>query len=298
MGNYGYKSQHLRSSFETNSSQTTYQIKRLIITTYKHTNTQTRIIAITMYTPYSRTRSQCPPTAKDSCPPSPDLALSQLMALLDPIIYGTPATTLTVPQVRRDHLRRTITPRFDVHEAATEYILEGEVPGLGDKSKLDIQFTDHKTLSVRGILEHTRAIATPTVTSSKVPREAASASSRSPNPTVENIQDESDTVSTMSADEFEVILMPSSEKADPVKPPSSPPAKEKSETTVENENPVSKNENSRVWVSERAFGSFQRTFSFPGPIDIDNVIASLDCGLLRIVVPKKTQNVAKKIVVG
>lgn len=185
-----------------------------------------------------------------------------------------------------------------MHEAATEYILEGEVPGLGDKSKLDIQFTDHKTLSVRGILEHTPAIATPAVTSSKVPREAASASPKSLNPTVESTQDESDTVSTMSADEFEVILIPSSEKVDPVKPPSSPPAKEKSETTVENENPVSKNENSRVWVSERAFGSFQRTFSFPSPIDIDNVIASLDCGLLRIVVPKRTQNVAKKIVIG
>lgn len=181
-------------------------------------------------------------------------------------------------------------------ETATEYVLEGELPGLKDKSKLDIQFTDHKTLSVRGMLERSR-ITAPRATSSEVSREAAPASPRSLNPTVESMQDESDTTSTTSADEFEIIFTPPSEKVDLVRSPSPTPAKERSETTVENANPVNKNENSRAWVSERVFGSFQRIFSFPGSIDIDNVNASLDSGLLRIVVPKRAQSVAKNIVV-
>lgn len=189
-----------------------------------------------------------------------------------------------------------VVPRFDVLETATEYVLEGELPGLKDKSKLDIQFTDHRTLSVRGTLERS-PITAPGVTSSEVSRVAAPASPRSLNPTVESTHDESDTASAISADEFEVIFTPSSEKVNLVRSPSPTPTKERSETAVENANPVSKNENSKAWVSERAFGSFQRIFSFPGFIDIDNVNASLDSGLLRIVVPKRAQSAAKKIVV-
>lgn len=191
-----------------------------------------------------------------------------------------------------------VAPRFDVLETATEYVLEGELPGLKDKSKLDIQFTDHKTLSVRGTLERS-PITAPGVTSSEVSRAAAPASPRSLNPTVESTQDESDTASAMSADEFEVIFTPSSEKVDLVRSPSPTPTptKERSETAIENANSAGKNEISRAWVSERAFGSFQRIFSFPGFIDIDNVSASLDSGLLKIVVPKRAQSAAKKIVV-
>lgn len=43
----------------------------------------------------------------------------------------------------------------------------------------------------------------------------------------------------------------------------------------------------RYWVSERSVGEFQRSFSFPGAVDIDAVKASLEHGILKIVVPKK-----------
>lgn len=51
----------------------------------------------------------------------------------------------------------------------------------------------------------------------------------------------------------------------------------------------------KYWVSERTVGSFQRSFSFPSETDQDNVKASLEHGILKIVVPKKEKRVAKKI---
>ncbi|EXJ59228.1 hypothetical protein A1O7_06660 [Cladophialophora yegresii CBS 114405] len=40
------------------------------------------------------------------------------------------------------------------------------------------------------------------------------------------------------------------------------------------------------WVSERSVGEFARSFSFPIPVDQDNVKASMKNGILSIVVPK------------
>ncbi|ETI21816.1 hypothetical protein G647_05885 [Cladophialophora carrionii CBS 160.54] len=40
------------------------------------------------------------------------------------------------------------------------------------------------------------------------------------------------------------------------------------------------------WVSERSVGEFARSFSFPNPVDQDNVKASMKNGILSIVVPK------------
>ncbi|KAF8455108.1 HSP20-like chaperone, partial [Terfezia claveryi] len=45
------------------------------------------------------------------------------------------------------------TPSFDVIETNEAYILEGELPGLSDKGAVDIEFTDHQTLLVKGKIE-------------------------------------------------------------------------------------------------------------------------------------------------
>ncbi|RPB16070.1 HSP20-like chaperone, partial [Morchella conica CCBAS932] len=136
--------------------------------------------------------------------------------------------------------RTVFTPRFDVQETAVEYVLEGEFPGLSNKSKLDIQFTDHKTLSVRGVLE-------------------------------------------------KKVL----EQNKSCERPSGPAPISTKKIVIEN-TPTNK---VKTWVSERAFGPFQRTFSFPGVIDIEDVSASLEAGLLRIRVPKKTQLTTRKITI-
>lgn len=54
----------------------------------------------------------------------------------------------------------------------------------------------------------------------------------------------------------------------------------------------------RYWVSERSVGEFHRTFAFPGHVDQDSVRASLNNGILSVVVPKTAASGAKKITIG
>ncbi|CAZ84491.1 unnamed protein product [Tuber melanosporum] len=53
----------------------------------------------------------------------------------------------------------TTTPKFDVRELPSAYILEGEFPGIDDTSSLCIEFTDRSTLLIHGRLE--RAVTEP-----------------------------------------------------------------------------------------------------------------------------------------
>jgi len=48
------------------------------------------------------------------------------------------------------------------------------------------------------------------------------------------------------------------------------------------------------WVSERSVGEFARSFSFPNPVDHDNVKASMKNGILSIVVPKMQKAKSQK----
>lgn len=43
----------------------------------------------------------------------------------------------------------------------------------------------------------------------------------------------------------------------------------------------------RYWVAERSVGELQRSFSFPRQVEVESVKASLEDGVLRIVVPKR-----------
>ncbi|RPB03584.1 HSP20-like chaperone, partial [Choiromyces venosus 120613-1] len=42
----------------------------------------------------------------------------------------------------------------------------------------------------------------------------------------------------------------------------------------------------KVWVAERNVGEFQRGFTLPGSVDVERVEATLEYGVLRIIVPK------------
>ncbi|KAJ5543488.1 HSP20-like chaperone [Penicillium sp. DV-2018c] len=54
----------------------------------------------------------------------------------------------------------------------------------------------------------------------------------------------------------------------------------------------------RFWASERSVGEFQRSFTFPSPVDPDKTSASLKNGILSIEVPKATVATSKKITIG
>ncbi|PWW72777.1 HSP20-like chaperone [Tuber magnatum] len=53
--------------------------------------------------------------------------------------------------------------------------------------------------------------------------------------------------------------------------------------------------NLKATVGEGRVGAFQRNFTFPGSIDVDAVRATLDYGVLRIVVPKLVKARARRI---
>lgn len=63
-------------------------------------------------------------------------------------------------------------------------------------------------------------------------------------------------------------------------------------------NGPAKSQQPRYWVSERSVGEFQRSFSFPTPVDVDGVKAGLEHGLLRVTVPKLEQKMGQRIMVS
>lgn len=132
-------------------------------------------------------------------------------------------------------------PNFDVYETPNEYVLEGELPGLCDKSKVQIEFTDAQTLLVRGHIERSH--------------EQDAQRRKSLKPTVED----------------------------------------EGEATKKELARTKEADKTKYWVSERNVGEFQRSFSFPGAVDLDLVKASLEHGILKIVVPKKVQAGSRKI---
>ncbi|KAG0642265.1 HSP20-like chaperone [Tuber brumale] len=158
---------------------------------------------------------------------------SDIFSLLD--------ETSRVPQ--RTNRRGAFSPSFDVHETEQSYILEGELPGLHDKSNLSIEFTDPQTLLVRGKTERSHQ---------------------------ESSDGNEPAVTKKDKKEGQQEAKGGTEEKD-------------------------KDSRPRYWVSERAVGEFQRSFSFPSYVDMDAVKASLAHGILKIVVPKKQSQIAKRI---
>ncbi|MEA4909050.1 MAG: Hsp20/alpha crystallin family protein [Chloroflexi bacterium] len=56
--------------------------------------------------------------------------------------------------------------------------------------------------------------------------------------------------------------------------------------TIQGEFKNDRNENDSYLLQERPFGRFYRTLTLPGPLDANNVEASLDNGVLTLRVPK------------
>lgn len=54
----------------------------------------------------------------------------------------------------------------------------------------------------------------------------------------------------------------------------------------------------KYWVSERSVGEFSRTFSFPTPVDHDNVSAALNNGVLSVTIPKARKKEARRIAIN
>ncbi|KAF3939381.1 hypothetical protein ABW19_dt0208556 [Dactylella cylindrospora] len=153
------------------------------------------------------------------------------------------------PFFRHQNLNfNSFSPSFDVKETKDSYILDGELPGISDKSALDLSFVDANTLVIKGRIERNNESGRP---------EAAGKEGG------ENTHYHSPTVEEEGSSSTEVTKTSGNTEVGPAQ------------------------ESDKYWVRERYVGEFQRAFSFPQNVDHEAVKASLKDGILSVVVPKK-----------
>lgn len=56
-----------------------------------------------------------------------------------------------------------------------------------------------------------------------------------------------------------------------------------------------KNEDNKVKTFEKSYGSFKRSFGVPSTVDDSKIEAKFENGVLDLILPKKTESLAKKI---
>ncbi|KAF8244778.1 HSP20-like chaperone, partial [Wilcoxina mikolae CBS 423.85] len=177
---------------------------------------------------------------------------------------------------KHNRTNRAFSPRFDVYETDDAYHLYGDLPGVSDKKSVGIEFSDPRTLLVTGRVERwfpkpttTTTTTTTTIEEQQQQQQQPEEKRRSLNPTVEDTDDE---------DDFSVVTAATSsvEKQQ----------HKEEEEQQQQQQQQEEEEKRKVWLAERTFGTFQRTFSFPTPVALEDVSAKLENGLLQIVVPK------------
>ena len=155
--------------------------------------------------------------------------------------------------------------RANVSETETEYRVELEAPGY-QKSEINIEFGgDGKSLTIAGKSE-------------KSFEQGPSDEAVKPHSvTVEEVPEESDQPSTSgskkSSGKQESTAVAETNKSKEVGGPAAP----------------------KYWISERSVGSFSRTFTFRTGLDPEKATASLEHGVLTVVIPKATKHTVKKI---
>lgn len=54
----------------------------------------------------------------------------------------------------------------------------------------------------------------------------------------------------------------------------------------------------KIWKKEFSFFNFERTFNLPESVDVENISASYEAGILNITIHKKTEVAPKQITIG
>ncbi|KAJ1323303.1 HSP20 family protein [Microdochium nivale] len=166
------------------------------------------------------------------------------------------------------------TPRFDISETESAYHIQGELPGL-TKDNLDIDFTDAQTITVRGKIQR---VAPSQTTEDVVVEDIAT-----PQSPASSTVDHHATVE----DDFEDLA---AETASTSTSTAAPTTEKSTETKSEQKKPEQQQPQAKFWISERKFGQFARSFKFRKTVDVAAVSASLDSGVLSVVVPKKNES--------
>ncbi|RYP92504.1 hypothetical protein DL770_001370 [Monosporascus sp. CRB-9-2] len=174
----------------------------------------------------------------------------------------------------RQHLP-LITPKFDLKETETTYELHGDLPGI-EKDRVNIEFSDDQTIVIRGSIERSHTSSSGTTAEGNENGNVNvgtgdNADKQAHKPTVEDAP-EGD----------------SGNKNKSVEKSGSGEVQQQQQSAPKY----------KYWVSERSFGEFQRSFSFPGRVDTENVTASLNNGVLTVVVPKAKKHESRRVAIN
>lgn len=166
---------------------------------------------------------------------------------------------------QRGHLPH-FQPKFDVRETDASYELHGELPGM-NKNDVHIEFSDPQTMLIRGRIERSYTSDKPPVLIESAQTGGAITESGEKSPHQATVEDENAGGNDTSASSGEVT----------------------------NKAPKDK---TKYWVSERSVGEFARSFNFPTLVDQDSVSASLQDGILSVVVPKQKKRENRRITIN
>jgi HSP20 family molecular chaperone IbpA len=162
-------------------------------------------------------------------------------------------------QLTREFDVSTFTPKADVREDKDSYNIHLEVPGI-PQDRISVEWQDANTLTISGSTEQ------------------RSERGERPQGFVEG-------------ESKEKAHQPSVEDE-----PETGEASKSTEVATAGKKEVGRPTESKWWVSERSYGSFSRSFTFPTRVDQDAVKAKLNNGVLDITVPKQLKATHKKTI--
>ena len=163
---------------------------------------------------------------------------------------------------RSHHHDSVLSPNFDLRETPDAYFLEGEFPGVQDRSAIKLQWMDGHRLRIQGTIHKTDLkIEWGVNVAENRPQDQDQPDSTQFGNDV-NGQNETDFGEQVSVQD--------------------PEQRGGGNSRISLERPAAV----RAWLNERRAGTFVRNFSFPVAVNTDAIQARLSQGLLKIMVPK------------
>lgn len=195
--------------------------------------------------------------------------LPSLHAIIDYINDRSKTSDIdrTSPAVHGQH-GQSISPRFNVRETANAFFLEGELPGVGDRSKVSLQRIGERDLMIEA-------------DSSQLDIEREWGEIEVRNHAGEQTHVNKSEENGIGQDRTDIQLVQSVGEASQGSKPD----------LTSNEVWAGKHEGLKsrhveCLLAERQTGHLQRLFTFPVAVEFDQIRARLKDGLLKIIIPK------------
>jgi len=180
-----------------------------------------------------------------------------------------------------------LAPHFDVFGTETAYFLNGEIPGVADKTQISIAWLASETLVVRGWMkpiDNEAEWSAGPLADSTLPVAQEKSSSEEPVMIGRPLAGPGDTQQTNGRD-----TNGRDTNGHDTNGRDTSGHDTNGGDKASNDNDVKKE--LKCWLHERTTGEFERSFTFPTEVNSDGVRARLENGILKMMVPKIAETV-------